>query len=163
MQRPPRLCSCGRTVPAGQPCSCRVQREADRKAKLDAARPSAGERGYDADWKRCRSGFLKKHFVCQQPGCNRPATEADHIVSVRERPDLRLRWSNLRALCKAHHSQRTAREQGFASPLARPSGRLDHNKAEPGGRVEALASDHGTAPPSLARDTGRFSMLTGVK
>jgi 5-methylcytosine-specific restriction enzyme A len=38
----------------------------------------------------------------------------DHIYSIRERPELRLAEFNLRPYCKRHHSERTAREQGFA-------------------------------------------------
>jgi 5-methylcytosine-specific restriction protein A len=51
--------------------------------------------------------------VCSHPGCTAAATEADHIVAVALRPDLRLRWSNLRPFCKPHHSARTARDQSF--------------------------------------------------
>lgn len=42
------------------------------------------------------------------------ATVVDHIMSISERPDLRLEWSNLRAMSKRCHDRRTAREQGFA-------------------------------------------------
>ncbi|WP_432206025.1 HNH endonuclease signature motif containing protein [Brucella rhizosphaerae] len=51
---------------------------------------------------------------CTADGCEAPATEADHIKSIKEAPELRLEWSNLRALCKSCHSRRTARDQGFA-------------------------------------------------
>ena len=47
-------------------------------------------------------------------GCGGKATEVDHIVSIKDRPDLRLVWSNLRAMTKSCHSRRTAKEQGFA-------------------------------------------------
>lgn len=47
-------------------------------------------------------------------GCGEPATVVDHKVSIRERPDLRLVWSNLRGFRKACHDRRTALEQGFA-------------------------------------------------
>jgi 5-methylcytosine-specific restriction protein A len=91
----------------------REQREAERKAFLDAKRPSAAQRGYDADWRRCRALFIKANPVCCTPGCGQPSVEADHILSVRERPDLRLSWSNLRPLCTSCHSRRTASEQAF--------------------------------------------------
>nr|WP_244492170.1 HNH endonuclease signature motif containing protein [Aureimonas sp. AU12] len=111
----PRICSCGKTVASGKTCACRIK----ARAEADARRPSAAVRGYDAAWKRVRSDFLKRHPVCCSPGCGKPATEADHVVSVAERPDLRLSWSNLRPFCKPHHSQRTARDQGFARSGAR--------------------------------------------
>jgi len=91
----------------------RHQSERERRAFLDAKRASAPARGYDAAWRRVRKLFLAAHPFC---ACGMPATEADHIASVRDRPDLRLSWSNLRAMCKPCHSRRTALDQGFARP-----------------------------------------------
>ncbi len=76
-------------------------------------RGTSAQRGYgDAAWQRCRALFLSKYPRCIW--CGAPATEVDHIVSVRQAPGLRLHWSNLRAACKPCHSRRTATEQGFA-------------------------------------------------
>jgi 5-methylcytosine-specific restriction protein A len=97
--------------PLGQPT--REQAEARRKAFLDRNRPSPAERGYDADWRRCRKLFIAKNMTCCVPDCGKATEEVDHIESVRARPDLRLKWSNLRPYCKPHHSERTAREQSF--------------------------------------------------
>ena len=96
--------------PPGMPT--REEAERRRKALLDQRRPPPDARGYDADWRRCRRLFLEKHPTCAM--CGVKATEVDHIVSVRERPDLRLKWSNLRALDRGCHSRRTALDQGFA-------------------------------------------------
>ena len=109
-----RICPhCRRAVPAGQTCECRKASERKRKAAHDATRPKAGERGYDADWRAVRKQYLDEHPQCSHDGCTSAATEVDHIHSVAERPDLRLRWSNLRGYCRHHHSQRTARDQSF--------------------------------------------------
>ena len=35
------------------------------------------------------------------------ATEVDHIIPIRQRPDLRLVWSNLQSACRACHSAKT--------------------------------------------------------
>lgn len=117
---PPRACRCGVIVPAGKRCPrCHPPEvERERKAKHDATRASAAERGYDAAWRRVRRDFLAAHPMCCAAGCNAPATDVDHILSIQERPDLRLSWSNLRPFCHSHHSQRTARDQGFARPKA---------------------------------------------
>lgn len=98
--------------PPGMPT--REQAEARRKAAIDRQRPTSTERGYDSAWRAVRKQFLVKHPTCCSPGCGKPATDADHIVSIRDRPDLRLSWSNLRPYCHPHHSERTARDQGFA-------------------------------------------------
>lgn len=87
--------------------------EAARKAALDRTRPSAQERGYDAAWRKVRNQFKAAHPMCCVPGCGCATEEVDHVLSVRDRPDLRLRWQNLRPLCRSHHSARTAGEQGF--------------------------------------------------
>lgn len=116
---PPRACRCGAVVAAGQPCPrCAVPRARERKSQHDATRASAAERGYDAAWRRVRKDYLKAHPMCSAAGCAAPATDVDHIESIADRPDLRLSWSNLRSFCHSHHSQRTAREQGFARPKA---------------------------------------------
>ncbi|BAI72671.1 HNH-family nuclease [Azospirillum sp. B510] len=83
-----------------------------RKAH-DQARGSASSRGYDSDWRKLRARFLKAHPLCCVTGCGERATDVDHIQGVRERPDLRLEWSNLRSMCHPHHSKRTARDQAF--------------------------------------------------
>lgn len=108
-QRAPRVCSCGKVVPIGQKCACQKA----RAAEFDKQRGTSTERGYDSAWRGLRLKFLQMNPHCAEPGCIRPATEVDHIISVRDRPDLRLVWKNLRPFCKSHHSARTARDQSF--------------------------------------------------
>lgn len=84
----------------------------------DRRRGSARERGYDADWDRCRDAFLEAHPLCDD--CGELATEVDHEISVRDAPELRLDWTNLRPKCKKHHSRKTvARDGGFGRPKVR--------------------------------------------
>ena len=96
--------------PPGAPT--RAQAEAKRKASIDQQRPAPTQRGYDAAWRKVRRLFLQCNPICCE--CPAAATDADHILSVRDRPDLRLSWSTLRPYCHPHHSRRTALEQGFA-------------------------------------------------
>jgi 5-methylcytosine-specific restriction endonuclease McrA len=91
--------------------------ERQRKAALDRTRPSAVDRGYDAAWRAVRNAFAMANPICSVPGCCERTDEVDHIESIRQRPDLRLRWSNLRPFCKSHHSERTAKDQGFGRKL----------------------------------------------
>ena len=92
----------------------RALAEANRKAKIDAEREGSRQRGYDAAWRRLRAQVLAANPICQVIGCGQPATDVDHIESVADHPELRLVWSNLRALCHPCHSRRTALDQGFA-------------------------------------------------
>lgn len=92
----------------------REQAEARRKALYNQQRPTPKEQGYDADWRKLSRVFRQRHPTCWTPGCGHPSEQVDHILSIRDRPDLRLVWSNLRALCRSCHSRRTALDQGFA-------------------------------------------------
>ncbi|MGH6977841.1 MAG: HNH endonuclease [Brevundimonas sp.] len=92
------------------------------KRTQDNRRGSAASRGYDADWRRCRAAFLKRYPLCrfcEEAGRVEAATVVDHIISIEDRPDLRLDWSNLRPLCKVCHDRRTARDQAFGGRAAR--------------------------------------------
>lgn len=95
------------------------QTPSERKADVDKRRGSSAQRGYDAKWQRLRRRYLMQHPLCECDDCKAsgaftPAEVVDHIKSIKERPDLRLEWSNLRSMSKAHHDRRTAKEQGFA-------------------------------------------------
>ena len=94
----------------------REQREHERRKAIDEQRPGSAARGYDAAWRKLRAVFLRQHPDCATPRCGAMATDVDHIVSIRDRPDLRLDWGNLRSLCAPCHARRTARDQGFARP-----------------------------------------------
>jgi len=106
---PPRACIC---QPCPNPAEYRGRcREHARRA--ESARGSAAERGYGSDWRRLRTAKLATDPVCQiRTHCHGiVAEEVDHIVPIRERPDLRLEWSNLQSACKRCHSAKTLSEQ----------------------------------------------------
>lgn len=84
---------------------CSDHADAERAA-FDAARGSAGARGYGAHWRKIRARFLRRHRTCVE--CGAPATEVDHIRPRAEGGDDS--DANLRALCKPHHSRRTLRD-----------------------------------------------------
>lgn len=117
--RPAHICGCGLRVASGQQCPCRRQ----AKARADKARPNARQRGYDGEWEAFRVAYLKDHPRCRAPGCTERATDVDHILSVRDRPDLRLARHNCRPFCHRHHSQRTARDQAFGRGRSQTFGR----------------------------------------
>lgn len=98
---------------------CAVHTKAVRR-QSDQLRGNAASRGYDPDWQRLRALYLAEHPVCEceecQSGLRRllAAQVVDHRISINERPDLRLVWTNLRAMAKVCHDRHTARTQGFA-------------------------------------------------
>ncbi|HVB67960.1 MAG TPA: HNH endonuclease signature motif containing protein [Acetobacteraceae bacterium] len=74
-----------------------------------AERGTACARGYDRRWRKLRAAFLLRHPLClwcEEHGTTTAAAEVDHIERIVDRPDLRLEWSNLRALCRVHHEER---------------------------------------------------------
>ena len=88
--------------------------ERERKAALDRTRPSRHERGYDSDWTAFRDIYLRDFPLCQQAGCGERATEVHHLKRVKTHPQLRLVRSNVKGLCKPHHSRLTALEDSIA-------------------------------------------------
>lgn len=85
------------------------------RAHYEQSRPQARARGYDGDWSKLRKTFLSQHPLCCIEGCGERATVVDHIQSIRARPDLRLDPTNLRSMCRSHHSARTMKDQSWGS------------------------------------------------
>jgi len=110
--RAPRICSCGKLVPAGTVCSCQARRAAQRNAAHDKKRPSSSQRGYDGTWERQAKAFLARpeNRVCAR--CQRAtAVVVMHIQSIRMRPDLRMDPANWRPGCRSCNAMEAARER----------------------------------------------------
>ena len=105
-QRPMRPCVRGHGLFRGPRCPTCVQQyeQARRGDPLHLFYKSAA-------WRAVRAAFLRDHPVCVD--CQGPATEADHILSVRARPDLALVSANLTPRCRRDHSRRTSREHSW--------------------------------------------------
>lgn len=94
-KRPPRL---------SPPCNARAA------AAAAASRGSAHQRGYDRTWRRVRLMHLAQFplcELCEKQGQATPAAEVDHRRPM-SAGGARFDSSNLRSLCKTHHSQVTA-------------------------------------------------------
>ena len=111
---PLRLCATPR-------CSNRVTQGhcAQHRRQKDLARGTRHERGYDRAWERLTQANLAAQPWCvgYPKGYHKVRTLAqvtDHIVSIRERPDLRLVPSNLQSLCNdCNRRKGIALEGGF--------------------------------------------------
>ena len=96
-----RFCSCGTKVQGTTRC-------ADCRPK-DTQALHAAARGYDYQWQQLRLRVLADDPLCidcEALGFVRPATEVHHLQTITERPDLRLKRSNLVPLCSACHGRR---------------------------------------------------------
>jgi 5-methylcytosine-specific restriction protein A len=109
MPRPPHICTCGKTIPHGTRCECQITATRERKARHDARRPSARERGYTKEWEHARAEFLACHPSCSF--CNAPATVVDHKTP--HRGNQRLFWdrANWQTLCLPCHNRVKQRQE----------------------------------------------------
>lgn len=97
-----RVCKCGKTVAAGARCICQQKDDRERKARFDAKRPSSRERGYNAEWQKARSDYLKVYSSCVR--CGSAATVVDHRTPHKGNDQLFWDRSNWQALCTPCHS-----------------------------------------------------------
>lgn len=89
--RAPSIRICGCVLSSGQSCEHSIARDRERKARFDALRPSARQRGYTSKWEKESKAFLSlsqnQRCAC---GCGRAADMIDHITP--HRGDQRLFW-----------------------------------------------------------------------
>lgn len=103
---------CGELVPRGVRF-CPADTAAAPEREYDRERGSASSRGYGTDWRRRRDAHLRREPLCRtcaKEGRVTAATDVDHIVS-RAKGGLDID-ANYQSLCHAHHSAKTAREDG---------------------------------------------------
>jgi 5-methylcytosine-specific restriction endonuclease McrA len=94
----------GRFLSFSRPHIVRVTCQPERDK--DLRRGSRQSRGYDADWERARLIHLSKEPLCRESGFRGIVVVADlvdHIIPVRDRPDLRLVSSNFCSLTQRMH------------------------------------------------------------
>lgn len=90
-----------------------------RRSAADKRRGTTAQRGYDKVWQRVSIEFRAQHPFCEcdeHMGRDERALSqvVDHRIPISDRPDLRLEWSNLRAMTKSCHDRHTAKTQGFS-------------------------------------------------
>jgi len=79
-------------------------------SSVQQQRSTTKERGYDADWKRCRAQHLIAEPLCRPCLAMRrhvPATVVDHIKDIATHPHLRLDDDNLQSMCAPCHNRKT--------------------------------------------------------
>ena len=73
---------------------------------MESKKQNINKSFYDSTlWKKARHKKLYNDPYCNS--CGKIATEVDHIISIKERPDLRLTSSNFASKCKSCHSRKT--------------------------------------------------------
>ena len=105
-----RQVGCAALLDRGGYCDAHQKNEYQRQ---DLFRGSPSSRGYDYRWRKLREAYIAANPLCEiKTNCVGPvlAAEVDHKQTIRERPDLRLEWSNLQSACKSCHSAKTIKE-----------------------------------------------------
>jgi 5-methylcytosine-specific restriction protein A len=101
-----RICSRCRRATAGAGCEhCGQPKRTDE-------RKSAAQRGYNAEWRRAREDYLRRHpfcVECKKAGRLQPARAVDHIVPHRGDPELFWDETNWQGLCITHHNAKTGK------------------------------------------------------
>lgn len=107
--RAPRLCSCGKVVPAGVTCACRAAAKRARDKIHDQKRGTSSQRGYSGKWDKARTAFLRRHRFCAF--CGAPADVVDHKIP--HRGDQAIFWdkSQWQPLCTPCHSGAKQRQE----------------------------------------------------
>jgi 5-methylcytosine-specific restriction enzyme A len=111
---PKRPCTCPGCNTLTDAGRCVNHKRIERN-QIDARRGTAHSRGYDANWRRARTRYLAEHplcTACYKSGRVVIATVVDHIRA--HKGDRLLFWDqdNWQSLCKQHHDQKTAKEDG---------------------------------------------------
>jgi 5-methylcytosine-specific restriction protein A len=112
---PPRACKCGARVAAGQRCE---RCSDDWRKRTDEQRGTAAERGYNSRWRKAtatwRSHDPQRNLCaeCLKSGRLTPARITDHVVPHKGSQSLFWDTSNWQTLCRTHHAEKTAREDG---------------------------------------------------
>jgi 5-methylcytosine-specific restriction endonuclease McrA len=67
-------------------------------------------------WYEAREYKIKMNPICEEclkKGIITPAYAVDHIIALKDSPELYITLTNLRSLCKSCHSKKTAEEMGW--------------------------------------------------
>lgn len=95
-----------------------VQRDRERKARHDATRGTARQRGYTRDWEKASKRFLARpeNALCAC-GCGREADMVDHRIAHKGDPRLfwvETNWQPFNSIC---NRRKAVREEGaFGRP-----------------------------------------------
>ena len=108
----PRICACGKKVPAGIKCECQKATKRASDKIYDAKRPNARQRGYDKEWERAAKRFLScsENRACVI--CGELATVVDHRIAFKGDDALRMDVQNWQPMCRPCNSRKNVRREG---------------------------------------------------
>lgn len=129
--KPGRPCSqpgCPKIIRGTSSIYCKEHGQEEQR-RVDRARGTAAQRGYNSRWRKIRRMVLARQPVCQDPfGIHKKfgevvaSNEVDHIIPLSKGGTNR--FDNLQGLCKSCHSTKTAREDGAFGMEGRGGGNL---------------------------------------
>ncbi len=129
-----------------------LHRRRTAEAEYDRARRGDPDRGVEdavvssARWKALCAQVLRDEPICR--GCatggrTELATQVDHVVPVRVRPDLAFDLGNCQPLCTSCHALKSSAERAASgTPSARLSPPKDHNHSSGNHEREECVAHH---------------------
>lgn len=114
-------------------------------SKVAQPRESRHERGYDNQWAKIATAWLNSHpfcAECEHHGIIEIASVVDHVIPVRDAPELRLDRKNIWSLCTDCHNgikrrmEKLARKLGDFSLLPKWCKSLANRPVELAGRIK---------------------------
>lgn len=113
------------SIPSFRRSSAPKREEQPRNRKRERFRGSRQSRGYDADWTKLAAEYRKsvkgQCEECRRRGFLTPADVVDHMIPIADKPEGRLDWDALDALCHVHHNGLKRRIEEYA----RKTGQID--------------------------------------
>jgi len=92
-----------------------AEHKKEHQRQQDKERGSSTQRGYGRRWGRRRARYLREHplcVICLEEERTTAATIVDHVIPPRGDPELFWDENNWQSLCKFHHDQKTAKQDG---------------------------------------------------
>jgi 5-methylcytosine-specific restriction endonuclease McrA len=89
------------------------------RSRCDRCR-SNHDRADGTVWRSLRAQVLREEPICCIVGCGRAATQVDHVIPLKLRPDLAHDRANLRGICASHNAAKGARLPVAAVRYAEP-------------------------------------------
>ena len=132
--------------------SGRAAADAEYRRRQGSDPVEAGLQGFRSSvrWQKMRALVLAEEPCCRAclwVGRTTAASEVDHVIRLRDRPDLALVRSNLQALCSTCHASKSGQERSGSAAGRGPPARAGGQGGEPSEPAAGSAAGGGASRP----------------
>ena len=142
----------------------RSQRRSNRYDRNDEVQKFENSKG----WRAVSHAVRQRNPICQAiehgEQCTKPSTQTHHLEAPETRPDLRIEWSNLVALCDRHHIPGKGDAGLFQYvPTIGFNGEIFHHGSVPLGPQASRRTIKSIVPPTGTPGAPLFRSTTNVQ